>query len=123
MYWIDDHGFSTIECLVALLVLSVGLLGAAGTMALAWRAEAAGERAGLAAGLAGWVLDSLQAHTLSDQGRCDGLRSGSATGDRGTRANWAATPSRGGREIRLTLVYRSLVATATDSGWEFIPCH
>ena len=116
-------GFTTVECLVALIVFAVGVLGAAGTMALAWRAEMAGERAALAARLGGSVLDSLRGVVVADGGRCDQLAGGVSDGPHGIRAAWAVLPSASGREAILTLSFRSLAVTATDTAWTFIPCH
>jgi len=118
----DGGGFTTIECLVALIVFAIGVLGAAGTMALAWRAEVAGERAALAARLGGSVLDSLRGAVAADGGRCDQLVGGESDGPRGIRAAWALIPSAAGRETILRLSFRSLAVTATDTAWTFIPC-
>lgn len=118
----DGDGFTTVECLVALIVFAVGVLGTAGAMALAWRAETAGERAALAARLGGSLLDSLRGVVVADGGRCDGLSGGGSDGPRGIRATWSVVPSAAGRETILTLSFRSLAGTATDTAWTFIPC-
>lgn len=117
----DRGGFTLIECLVALLVLGVGALGAVGTMALAWRVEAAGDRAALVARLGGSALDSLRGVVAAGEGRCAAL-SGGVSDDRGARAIWVLTPSAAGQEVRLALSFRSLAGTSTDSAWTFIPC-
>ena len=119
----NGRGFTTIECLVALIVFAIGVLGAAGTMALAWRAETAGERAALAARLGGSVLDSLRGVVVADGGRCDRLVGGESDGPHGIRAAWAVIPSAAGRETILRLSFPSLAAAVTDTAWTFIPCH
>jgi prepilin-type N-terminal cleavage/methylation domain-containing protein len=118
----ESGGFTLIECLVALLVLAVGALGAVGTIALAWRMEEAGDRAARVARLGGSVLDSLRGVVVAGDGRCDAV-SGGTSDARNAGATWVLAPSAGGREVMLTLWFRSLGGTATDSAWTFIPCH
>ena len=118
----DTVGFTTIECLVALVVFAVGVLGAAGTMALAWRIEMAGERAAVAARIGGSLLDSLRGVVTAGEGHCVGLSGGAQQGPHGTRAGWTTAPATGGLEVSLTLSFRSLAATSTDTVWTFIPC-
>lgn len=118
----SSSGFSTIEVMVALVVFTIGVLGAAGTLALAWRTEMAGERASVASRVAGSVLDSLRTEVLHRQGRCTAVSAGTARGPHATSVSWRPSASAGGREIWLTLSFGSLAATATDTVWSFVPC-
>jgi hypothetical protein len=118
----DNTGLTTVECLVALMVFTVGVLGAAATTALALRAEAAGERAATAARLAGTVLDSLRGAVDAQGGRCFGVASGSAMGSHGTAARWVVSPAGGGREVNLVLSFSSMGRVSAETAWTFIPC-
>lgn len=115
-------GFSTIEAMVALVVFAVGVLGAAGTMAVAWRAEMAGERAATVSRLAGTVLDSLRNEVIHGEGRCDRLSGGLDSGRHDTSARWNTMVSPGGREIWLAVSFISLRTQASDTVWTFLPC-
>lgn len=117
------RGFSTVEAMVALVVFAIGVLGAAGTIAVAWRAELAGERASAVSRMAGSLLDSLRTEVINGQGRCDRLSGGIANGAHASRASWDTRPSAGGREVWLTLSFTSIAALATDTVWTFLPCH
>src|SRR5262245_60951921 len=108
------NGFSTVEALIALVVFSIGALGAAGAMALAWRAELAGEGAAEASRAVGSVLDSLRTSVVGGNGRCDLLSSGSETAPHRVTLSWSAEPSAGGREIYLSLAFPALAAPVTD---------
>lgn len=118
----SSRGFSTIEVMVALVVFTIGVLGAAGTVVLAWRTEMAGERASVASRVAGSVLDSLRTEVLHRQGRCTGMVAGADSGPHGTSVSWRTRVSAGGREIWLTLSFASLAAIVTDTVWSFVPC-
>ncbi len=118
----DNTGLTTVECLVALLIFAVGVLGAAATTALALRAEAAGERAATAARLAGTVLDSLRGALDAQGGRCSAVASGSAIGTPGTGARWDISPAAGGREVNLVLSFPSMGRASAETAWTFLPC-
>ncbi len=115
-------GFSTVEVLMALVVFAIGALGAAGSMALAWRAELAGESAAVAARAAGSVLDSLRAEVTAGAGRCDRLTSGWRIASQQVTLDWSTAPAGGGREIYLGLSLPSIAAAASDTVWTFIAC-
>jgi hypothetical protein len=118
----DDIGLTTIECLVALVVFAVGVLGAAATIALALRAEAAGAHAATAARLAGTVLDSLRGVLDAQGGRCSAVASGSAMGTPGTGARWEVSPAVGGQEVNLVLSFPSVGRVSAETAWTFLPC-
>lgn len=116
------NGFSTVEVMVALVLFTAGVLGAGGMMALAWRAELTGERAAVAARLAGSILDSLRASVIDGQGRCDRLQPGSESLAHGTFAAWTSRGSAAGREVVVRLAFSSLAAPVEDTVWTFVPC-
>jgi hypothetical protein len=118
----DNDGLTTVECLIALLILAIGVLGSAATTALALRAEAAGERAATAARLVGSVLDSLRGVVAAGGGRCSGVGSGSVTGTHGTAGRWAVAQTAGGREVALVLAFPAMGRVRAETAWTFLPC-
>jgi Tfp pilus assembly protein PilV len=120
--WLGRDGLTTVECLIALVVFTVGMLGAAGTTALAVRQGAAGTRAASAARLAVATLDSLRGSVSAAGGRCSALASGSATGQHATSAEWTVSPERAGRAVRLTVSYPTTSGRHRDALWSFLSC-
>lgn len=115
-------GFSTIECLVALVILAVGILGSAGTMGLAVRSVHAGAAASNAARLVLSVRDSLAAQVRLSGGRCGGLTAGGARGPHDVGALWQVSTAAGGATVELTVTRPSLRGRATDTLNAFLPC-
>lgn len=115
-------GFTIIECLVALVVFSVGVLAAAGTTALALRAVLEGEGAAAAAGLARSTLDSLRFQVASAGGECSAAASGSASGPRGTTVDWALTAALHGRSLRLVVAFPTVRGRHADTLWSHLSC-
>lgn len=115
------RGFSTIEVLIALVIFSVGVLGTLGAMALAWRADLAGETMAAAARVAGSVLDSLRGTVASAGGSCASLSAGRDSSNR-VEVDWLLRPTRGGQEITLVLSWPLPQAQSSDTAWSFLPC-
>jgi Tfp pilus assembly protein PilV len=115
-------GFSTIECLIALVVLTIGILGSAGTMGLAVRAVHTGAAAATAARLVVSLRDSLESLVRATGGSCAALAGGSSAGAHAVRATWRAAGGRGGQEIELTVTRFALRHGAADTVRMFIPC-
>jgi len=115
-------GLTTIECLVALVVFTVGVLGAAAATALALRVEGGGARVAAAARLAGSVLDSLRGELLAQGNRCSAIGAGSAAGSHGIVARWTVAASDGGREVGLVLSFPFPGRVAAETVWTFLPC-
>lgn len=113
-------GLTTIECLMALVVFTLGVLGAVATTALAIRVQASGDRAAAAGRLSGNVLDSLQSVFTERGGRCDAIGGGASTDSRGTVARWQVDPETGGLGITLTLAQAA--RTVAETVWTFTPC-
>lgn len=112
-------GFSTIECLIALVILSLGVLGSAGTMGLAVRSVHAGAAASAAARLVTSIRDSL---ALEAGVGCDRVGPGSAQGPTAVRADWRAAATSGGTNVELTVTRPGLGHWATDTLVLFLPC-
>jgi hypothetical protein len=113
---------STVECLVALIVFSLGALGAAGTAALGVRAFATGTHAALVARLAGETVSGLRHQLRIGHQSCAAVSAGSLVGASGETVNWTLTPADRGVDITLALGYRIPVGQHTDTIHGFLPC-
>jgi prepilin-type N-terminal cleavage/methylation domain-containing protein len=118
---ISTVGFSIIECLVALVVFAVGVLGAAGTIALAERSGAEGARAVAAAELALVTLDSLRVASAAGHG-CSALAPGVWSGREGTTAQWTIFSTSSGVDVRLVVAYPTVRGNRADTLWSAFPC-
>ncbi len=113
-------GLTTIECLIALVVFTLGILGAVATTALALRLQALGDRAVAASRLSGNVLDSLKSVLAERGGGCDAIGGGTTTLPLGVLATWRVAPESGGLGITLSL--KQGARPVTESVWTFTPC-
>jgi type II secretion system protein I len=91
-------GFTIVELLVTLVILSTGLLALHGATALTLRMVGGGWTRTLAANVAQQRLEQLRASA------CTGAASGSDE-TRGIRERWTVSPHRAGAGIELTVEY------------------
>ena len=80
------HGFTLIEVIIAIIVMSVGIMGLAGTAGYVATQMGGGNAQTIAAAMTTKVSDSLSAR------RCSALVDGSQT-RRGVTVSWAVTDS------------------------------
>jgi len=118
----DARGITTVECLMALMVFTVGVLGAAGALSLATRLEMAGASQARAARWTGNVLDSLRASRDQAAGSCASISSAWLTQPSGLSAYLSSTPAVAGREIELALDIPAIAGVEGETAWTFIPC-
>ena len=102
-------GFTIVETLVAIIVLSVGVLALASSMGGITRMMSGGQRKTRAASLAASILDSLRNKAYSETPKCTGLVNGSDAstlyGDHYTTA-WTITGAGTSRQITIRIGYR-----------------
>ncbi len=104
----STRGFTLIELMVAVLVLTVGVIGLASTMSLTTNMIGRSQRYAEAAALAAEKMEILRTQD------CDTMTSGSElNGDR--QAVWRVTATAGG-EARLIMV-RVRFGTHRSTGW------
>lgn len=115
------RGFSTIECLIALLVFSIGALGSVGTVALSLRTAQEGTAATAVARRAASVLDSLRAAVASPGAPCSGVTAGAVTTTAG-EVRWQLAPATGGRLIDLQASYPTVRGLRVDSLRGYLRC-
>lgn len=108
-------GFSLVELLIAIVLLTGGLAVAAGVSMHAMRAVAAGSRRALAATLAADVVDSLAATP------CAGRTSGSAS-SRGTSIVWTVRDSSGAKHVLQTVSFLGSRAPIAVDFETMLPC-
>lgn len=108
-------GFTIVETLVAIIVLSVGVLALASSVGGITRMMSSGQRKTRASTIAASILDSLRNKAYSSIPKCTGLVSGSGTGSVVTpygnnyATAWTVnTPAVGGtsRQIIIRVSYR-----------------
>jgi hypothetical protein len=120
---VPNSGITTIECLVAITVFSLGALGAAGTITFGIRAAASGTRLGTATRIAAEVFESAQYQLQTRQQSCAVLAPGRRTGPGGEVVDWAVAPVARGARLVVTLTYMTPVGQHGDSVVEFLRCH
>jgi len=94
----NERGFSLVEVMIAMIILTVGILGLAASSAAVARMTAEGSRSGAAAGVAATRFEMLRATAAVS---CTGLAAGSATTGRFSE--------------RWSLATSGLLRTVTDS--------
>lgn len=110
------RGFTLVEVVVALLILSVGLLALGATAGIATRMVAQGRRASRVAVLAARRVEMLRS------GRCAAMRSGTERHDR-FKVTWTVSIAQGTtRSIRVVVVSPTSGGLRADSFWAVIPC-
>ena len=117
----STSGFSLVELLLALVVFSIGALGAAGTFAWALRATSAGTHAAQVARLTATALGAVR----GPAGRgapCAALPAPSLTGPGGESATVTLAPSAGGVTLLTVLRYPAHAGIRTDTVWSFVRC-
>ena len=94
-------GFTLVELVVAILVLTVGILGLASTAAVVTRQMGSAAQQTIAAQTAQSRFEKLRSHYT-----CAGLSSGNATAAKNVREWWTVTNGTGVVTIRDSVVYR-----------------
>lgn len=96
----NTRGFSLIELMIAMVVLTVGVLGVAASARLVTQMSGSGGRFGGSAAVASSRFEQLRG------GACNAIASGSATTGRYTE-RWVVTTSGMLRSITLTVSYNN----------------
>ena len=106
------NGFTIVETLVAIIILSVGVLALASSVGGITRMLSSGQRKTRASTIAASVLDSLRNAAYSASPKCTGLVSGawSAT-NYGSHYSTAWTVTGTGKSRRITIVVGYRVGT------------
>jgi hypothetical protein len=115
-------GFSTVDGVLAIVLLSLAALGAGGAMARSARALGQANREVAAARTTEQVIERLRG-TLSAAGdRCGGIGSGSIVAGP-TGVSWSPTPVTAGIDLRVITTYPGFQRPRSDTLRAFLPCH
>ena len=109
------NGFTLIEVIVALVLLTIGVLGLAGVARSVARLTSESARLATATALAGARVERLRA------GRCAGLASGSAATGAYTE-EWSADAGGAARAVRVTVTYPATGGSRTRALAAVIAC-
>lgn len=117
-----NRGVSTVECLVALTMLAVGALGAAGMSAYALRTVVEGNRAARAARLLAAQTGRLRLGVRQSGGSCLALSGGLVSGSDGEQVQWLVGPSLGGRDLNFLVTFPTVRGQHIDTATGFVAC-
>ena len=117
----DTRGFTIIEVLIAIVILSVGVLGMVGSAGLVSRMIGQGKRNTQAALVAQQRMETIRETALSTNPRCTALANGTATTS-GVTENWRVTGAGRSRRIRVIVTYPTNRGVATDTVNTVVGC-
>jgi prepilin-type N-terminal cleavage/methylation domain-containing protein len=117
-------GFTLVEVLIAVTVLSVGIIALAGNAAMATRMIGRGKSDTQAAQLATLKVDSLRARAYATDPRCTALVNGTSTASEHVTLSWTVTvPATGvGRNLTVSSAYKTPRGTHTEVLTTYIEC-
>ena len=110
-----ESGFTLIELMVTIIVLTIGLLAMAGTTAVISRHIGGGAQMALAANTAQARFERLRSE------ECASLSSGTAT-ERGISEAWTVTPKSRSVEVADTVTFNTLRGERSHGYVTMIPC-
>jgi len=108
-------GFTTVEVLVAIAILTYGLMALASTVGSVIRMVADGQQLSIVATLAAARLETLRCEP------CPGVTSGSETVGP-YRVTWSVTEDAGGKQVLVAVRYPSVQRVRTEAFAGFLPC-
>ena len=117
----DTRGFTLIEIMIALVILSVGVMGIVGAAGLASRMIGQGKRNTQAAIVAMQRIETIRQTALSTNPRCTALAGGTAT-TTGVTETWTVTGTGRSRRIRLIVRYPTNRGQAVDTVNTVVGC-
>lgn len=112
-----ERGFTITEVLIAIIILSVGLLGLASSAALVTRMIAQGQRYTEATTLANHRFEILRSKT------CPAMVNGDSTAG-AFKVAWSVTPMTAGRanQVAVTVTSPTGTGTRSDVFYTVMPC-
>ena len=114
-------GFTTVEGMIALTLLSLAALGAGGAMARSARVLGLANREAAAARTTEQVIEQLRTTLGAAGGRCGAIGSGSSiTGQTGV--SWSPLPVTAGIDLLVIARHPGFQRPRSDTLWLFLPC-
>jgi prepilin-type N-terminal cleavage/methylation domain-containing protein len=113
----EPRGFALVEVILAIVLLTVGVMALVGSSAMATRMIGRGGRATEVAHVAGSRAEVLRRVAAGTTPRCGGLADGTAGWPGGVVERWMVLGAAGdpARDVRLTLDYRVPGGNRTDT--------
>ena len=111
------QGFTIIEVLIAIVMLTIGVLALSASAGSVTRMMDSGRNRGASAALAASLLDSLRSVARRTSPQCTGLANGTLTinpPERGFTASWTVAPGGLSTLVTVTVGYQVGPATKSD---------
>jgi prepilin-type N-terminal cleavage/methylation domain-containing protein len=115
-------GFTLVEVLVAVTILSVGVVALAGTAGTVTRMVGRGKVDTRAAQLATLKLDSLRLRAYSTTPRCTALANGGPDAIDNVSLSWTVAATGTGRTLRVSAAYATGRGTHTEALTTYVEC-
>lgn len=118
----DRRGVSTVECLVALTILTIAALGNAASSVYAVRTIGEGNRTVRAARLLSAQTGRLRLAVRLAGGSCQPLTGGLIPGSHGEQLVWQAGPVPGGQVLTYVVSFPTVRGQYVDTTFGFLAC-
>ena len=119
----SERGFTLVEVLVAVVILSIGLLAVAAGSALVFRMLGQGKRTSRVSAVMVQQMETLRRQANSTNPRCTSLAAGTATPLPGYTSTWTITTVGNTRQIRLIVQYPTTGGTDADTLRGVLECY
>ena len=120
----NNRGFTILEVVIAIVILSMGILGLAGTAASVTRMVGRSQQYGKAAALAAERFEIVRAQatpTAAVTSPCTSLAGGSSTSGTYSVA-WTVADVTNGKQITVTVTTTTAKGSRTDTFTELVTC-
>jgi type IV pilus modification protein PilV len=119
-----EQGFTIVEVLIAIIMLSIGVLALSSSAGSVTRMMDSGRNRTTAAGLAQSVLDSLRGKAFNATPQCNGLANGNLgiSPELGFATSWTVTRNGQAADITVTVVYQTGRAPKSESVTSTLYC-
>jgi prepilin-type N-terminal cleavage/methylation domain-containing protein len=115
-------GFTIIEVLVAIIIMTTGLLAVAAGSGSVYRMLGSGRRSTAAAGVAQARLETLRRDANRTSPRCTAMAAGNASQGGGITERWLITGSGNTRTVTEIVTAPTSRGTTTDTVFAIVEC-
>lgn len=118
----NEKGFTLVEVLVAVVILSIGLLAVAAGSALTFKMLGAGKRTSRVSAVMVQQMETLRRQANSTDPRCTSVANGTGTPLPGYSAAWTVTTVGTTRQVRLIVTYPTSGGSDVDTLFGVLEC-